>query len=63
MRSRSCAIGLAATLAASVASADPTMVISEFMAINNTMLTDEDGAYSDWIELYNSGTNALDLGG
>src|SRR5690242_7129005 len=33
------------------------------MAINNTTLADEDGAYSDWIELYNSGTNAVDLGG
>jgi hypothetical protein len=33
------------------------------MAINNTTLQDEDGSYSDWIELYNSGTNAVDLGG
>src|SRR5437660_379123 len=40
-----------------------TVVISEFMAINNTTLTDEDGSYSDWIELYNSSTNAVNLGG
>jgi hypothetical protein len=39
------------------------VVISEFMAINNTTLTDEDGAYSDWIELYNTSTNTVDLGG
>jgi hypothetical protein len=38
-------------------------MISEFMAINNTSLPDEDGAYSDWIELYNSGTNTVNLAG
>ncbi len=37
--------------------------ISEFMAINNVTLADEDGAYSDWIELYNPGTNTVNLGG
>ena len=43
--------------------ADPSVVISEFMAINNTTLADEDGTYSDWIELYSSSTNTVDLGG
>jgi hypothetical protein len=38
-------------------------MISEFMAINTTTLADEDGAYSDWIELYNSSTNTVNLGG
>ncbi|HEY9072717.1 MAG TPA: chitobiase/beta-hexosaminidase C-terminal domain-containing protein, partial [Desulfobaccales bacterium] len=33
------------------------------MAINNTTLADEDGTYSDWIELYNTSTNTVDLGG
>ncbi len=42
-------------------SATPSVRISEFMAINNTTLADEDGSYSDWIELYNSATNAMDL--
>src|ERR1035437_9877040 len=63
MRGFSCVIGLAAVLSASVASADPTVVISELMALNNTTLADEDGTYSDWIELYNSSTNTVDLGG
>ena len=39
------------------------LVISEFMAINNSVLRDEDGAYSDWIELYNSGSNTVSLAG
>ncbi len=39
------------------------VLISEFMAINQTTLADEDGSSPDWIELYNSGTNAVDLGG
>ena len=38
-------------------------VISEFMADNNSALYDEDGASSDWIELYNPDSNAVDLGG
>src|ERR1035437_8606388 len=63
MRNYLCVAGLTVLLAARAASADPTVVISEFMAINNTTLTDEDGAYSDWIELYNTSTNTVDLGG
>ncbi|HEY5911243.1 MAG TPA: lamin tail domain-containing protein, partial [Verrucomicrobiae bacterium] len=39
------------------------VLISEFMAINNTTLKDEDGSYSDWIELYNSSTDTVNLGG
>ena len=39
------------------------IVINEFMASNSTILLDEDGEYSDWIELYNTGTQAIDLGG
>jgi hypothetical protein len=40
-----------------------TVVISEFMALNNTTLQDEDGTYSDWIELYNASSNTVNLGG
>ena len=63
MRVLARAVGLAAILSASVTFADPTVVISEFMAINSTTLTDEDGTYSDWIELFNPSTNTVNLGG
>lgn len=39
------------------------ILISEFMAINDNTLTDEDGDYGDWIELYNPGENAISLKG
>ncbi|MCX6953724.1 MAG: CotH kinase family protein [Verrucomicrobia bacterium] len=38
-------------------------VISEFMASNSTTLADDDGAFSDWIELYNPDSTAADLTG
>lgn len=38
-------------------------VISEFMASNSRTLADEDGAYSDWIELHNPTAGAIELGG
>ena len=37
--------------------------ISEFMAVNNTTLQDEDGAYPDWLELFNAGSQSVDLEG
>ena len=50
-----------------------TLFINEIMAANTATLRDGDvedadsgslgGAYSDWIELYNSGTQAIDLSG
>src|SRR2546425_799491 len=39
------------------------VLISEFMALNNTTLKDQDGQYSDWIELYNSGPDTVNLNG
>ncbi|MCC5841608.1 MAG: CotH kinase family protein [Opitutales bacterium] len=33
------------------------------MASNGSTLADEDGDFEDWIELYNAGTEAVDLGG
>ncbi|HRZ12078.1 MAG TPA: lamin tail domain-containing protein [Kiritimatiellia bacterium] len=39
------------------------VLISEFMADNQTVLQDEDGDYSDWIEIHNSGPADVDLGG
>jgi hypothetical protein len=38
-------------------------LISELMAINDTTLQDEDGDYSDWIEIYNPGPPPLELDG
>ncbi len=37
--------------------------INEFMPNNNDFIADEHGEYDDWIELYNSTNEALDLGG
>ena len=37
--------------------------ISEFMASNNAGLTDEAGAFADWIEIRNAGTTVADLAG
>lgn len=37
--------------------------ISEFMAANGDTVRDEDGDYSDWIELHNTGPQTVDLGG
>ncbi len=39
------------------------LVISEFMALNNSSLQDEDGNFSDWIEIYNSGQSEINLSG
>ena len=41
--------------------ADPR--IDEFMASNKATLVDEDGDRSDWIEIYNPGTTAINLSG
>lgn len=38
-------------------------ILSEFMAQNNTVLIDEDGGFSDWIEIYNPSPNATNLNG
>ena len=39
------------------------VVISEFMARNANTLPDEDGQFSDWIELHNPGTMPVNLDG
>jgi len=38
-------------------------VISEFMADNNSTLADEDGQFSDWIEIYNPTVAPINLSG
>lgn len=39
------------------------VVISEFMASNDSAWADNDGEYSDWIELRNTGNQPVSLGG
>jgi hypothetical protein len=39
----------------------PEVVINELMASNATVLADETGAFPDWIELYNPGSEAVAL--
>lgn len=38
-----------------------SVVINEIIISNTTVITDEDGSYEDWIELYNAGTTAVNL--
>jgi hypothetical protein len=47
----------------SVHAAEVTLVINELMASNNTSIQDPQGQYDDWIEVYNYGVNAVDIGG
>ncbi|MEM9820596.1 MAG: lamin tail domain-containing protein [Bacteroidota bacterium] len=39
------------------------LFINEFMASNQSVLPDEFGEFDDWIEIYNAGETAIDLGG
>lgn len=39
------------------------IVINEFLASNDTTNTDQDGDYDDWVELYNKGTETVDISG
>ena len=46
-----------------LALAQGQIAISEFQAVNDTVIEDEDGDRSDWIELTNLGSQTVDLGG
>jgi CotH kinase protein/Chitobiase/beta-hexosaminidase C-terminal domain/Lamin Tail Domain/PA14 domain len=50
-------------LVLTVADSRAAVVISEVVADNATGLQDEDGAFSDWIELHNDGAAAVNLAG
>lgn len=60
-------IYLLALLAGMVATFSPRtlaqVTISEFMADNKSTLADEDKEFSDWVELYNNGSSAVNLSG
>jgi|GEM_PF-1020404 len=45
------------------AAAAQSIVINEFLASNQNIIADEDGDYSDWIELYNAADQSIDLTG
>ena len=50
-------------LATPLVSRAQSVLISEFMASNDGGLADESGNFEDWIELYNQGDTAINLGG
>src|SRR5574343_521705 len=55
------ALAVALLAAAPALQADP--IISEFMAANARFLPDDDGTYSDWLELHNPTDTAVNLDG
>ncbi len=38
------------------------LVINEYMAKNSSVISDQDGNFDDWIEIFNTGTNPVYLG-
>ncbi len=42
---------------------DQSLVINELMSSNTTVVSDLDGEYDDWIEIYNKGSQTVDLSG
>ena len=40
-----------------------SIFINEFMASNDATIADENGEFDDWVEIYNAGTAAFDIGG
>ena len=61
MRTQWLRVLLAATFPAAAFSAD--LQLNEVVSSNNATIADENGDYSDWIELHNTGTSAVDLTG
>src|SRR5436190_7424460 len=57
------AIAIAFSLGIFTGFAQDDVLITEFMASNNKTLADEDGDFPDWIEIYNAGTNTVNLNG
>ena len=50
-------------LAGAATSYADDLVISEFLAINEDSVTDEDGDHPDWIEIQNTAGETIDLSG
>jgi len=51
------------TITATQGIVDGDVVINELMASNDMTMSDQDGDFDDWIELYNTGTETVDLSG
>ncbi|MHC4753058.1 MAG: CotH kinase family protein, partial [Planctomycetota bacterium] len=52
-----------ALLAAQWSQTGIPLAINELMASNSSIIQDPQGEYDDWIEIYNYGTDAIDIGG
>ena len=50
-------------VASAVAQQGNQVYLNEFLASNGAVLADAQGQYDDWIELYNAGPSAVDIGG
>lgn len=46
-----------------VGNSSNNVMINEFMASNNSTITDESGAFEDWVELFNPTENEINLSG
>lgn len=55
--------GHEAVQAAPPAAVPDTLRITEFMAVNRQTLADEEGDYSDWVEIHNAGSAPVSLRG
>ncbi|MCJ7449633.1 MAG: lamin tail domain-containing protein [Bacteroidales bacterium] len=42
---------------------ESNVVINELMAVNSTIVTDQNGEYDDWIEMFNKSSLTMDLSG
>jgi len=52
-----------ALFAANQQQASKPLVINELMASNSSTIQDQQGQYDDWIEIYNFGSSAINIGG
>jgi hypothetical protein len=56
-------LGVISAVLAGSLRAEERLYVAEFMAANAGTIQDSDGDASDWIEIYNEGTNAVNPGG
>lgn len=59
------ALGLVTAFSCGLALVRPAeaVVVSELMAVNDSTIADEDGEFSDWLEIHNDGVGAVGLAG